>query len=158
MKRDIIGAIVKGIVVALLIILGVMVYHDCFADSVWVLCQPDSFVNVREFPKLKAKECGWCELGDELETDGIKRNGFIHVLGFEGDGWIYAGYVIDEPVIVGEVRTEIRSKGRVAARRYIKGKRRKWLKDGAEVTVYGYSDSWAVTDQGFIQTQYLGVF
>ena len=30
--------------------------------------------------------------------------------------------------------------------------------DGQNVTIYGFSDDWAITNHGFIQTQYLGVF
>ena len=135
-----------------------MAVSAAFADTVYVLCQPDSFVYVREFPKKGAQMAGYAELGDALETDGVKRNGYLLVYGFEGDAWISTGFVTWYPVTVFKAKTQINSKGRVACRRSINGTRRKWLKDGSEVVIYAFADDWAITNQGFIQTQYLGVF
>ena len=128
------------------------------ADTVYVLCQPDSFVYVRAFPVKGAEVAGYVDLGEALETDGAKKNGFIHVCGFEGGAWINAGFVTEYPVTVFTGETEILSKGRVACRRSINGTRRKWLKDGQKVTIYAFAEDWAVTNQGFIQTAYLGGF
>ena len=133
-----------------------IVCASALADTVYVLCQPDSFVYVRQFPKRGAERAGYAELGDELETDGEKRNGFLRVYGFEGDAWIYAGFVTEYPVTIETVDGWIESRGRVACRRYINGTRRKWLSDGTEVTIYAYSDEWSITNNGFIQTAYLG--
>lgn len=141
------------VLVCLLLVVG-----SALADSVYILCQPDSFVYVRQFPKRGAETSGFAELGDELETDGVKRNGFLHVIGFENDGWIYSGFVTDCPVTVGTLNGRIESKGRVACRRYINGTRRQWLQDGAEVVIYALSDEWSITNKGFIQTAYLGGF
>lgn len=135
-----------------------MVVSAAFADTVYVLCQPDSFVYVREFPKKGAEVAGRVELGWQLETDGIRKNGFLLVYGFEGEAWISTGFVTEYPVTIFTARTQINSKGRVACRRAINGTRRKWLKNGSEVTIYAFSADWAITDKGFIQTQYLGVF
>jgi hypothetical protein len=128
-------------------------------STVFVLCQPDSFVNVRMFPNKEADIAGRVELGWTLETDGRKKNGFLHVFGgFEDDAWIHAGYVTAYPVTIRTFETEINAHGRVACRRSIKGTRRKWLSDGQKVTVYALADDWAITNQGFIQTRFLGVF
>ena len=135
-----------------------MAVSAALSDTVYVLCQPDSFVYVREFPKKGAQMAGYAELGDALETDGVKRNGYLLVYGFEGDAWINAGFVTEYPVTIFTMKTQINSKGRVACRRSINGTRRKWLKDGTEVTIYAFADDWAITNHGFIQTQYLGVF
>lgn len=142
-----------------IILLAVLLVSGAAADSIYVLCQPDSFVNVRLFPVKSADVAGRVELGDELQTDGKRQNGFVHVVsGFESDAWINAGFVTDSPVRVMTLRTQINARGRVACRRSIKGTRRKWLSDGQNVTIYGFSDDWAITNHGFIQTQYLGVF
>lgn len=136
-----------------------MAVTTAWADTVYVLCQPDSFVYVREFPKKGAQEAGFVCLGDELETDGVKRNGYLLVYGsFEGDAWINLGFVTEYPVTVFTLNTEIISKGRVACRRSINGTRRKWLKNGSQVVIYAFAQDWSITDKGFIQTQYLGVF
>lgn len=123
--------------------------------SVWVLCQPDSFVYVREFPKRGADCAGYGYLGDRLTTDGRTKNGYLHIIGFECGGWIHKGFVTDCPVIVREYDAEIVSKGRVACRRYIGGTRRRWLKKGETVTVYASADDWSITSQGFVMSQFL---
>ena len=128
------------------------------SETVYVLCQPDSFVYIRVFPKRGAEQAGFAELGDKLETDGVRKNGFLHVLGFEGGGWINAGFVTEYPVRIVTLDAWIDSTGRVACRRSINGTRRKWLKDGTDVVIYGISDEWSITDKGFIKTAYLGGF
>ena len=140
------------------ILFAIMLFSVAAAESVFVLCQPDSFVNVRMFPKRGAEVAGRVELGDELETDGERRNGFIHVCGFEGGAWINAGFVTEYPVTKCKAETEIVSTGRVACRRSVNGTRRKWLPNGQKVVIFAFSDDWAITNQGFIQTQYLGGF
>ena len=146
----------KRFLIVLLCLLIVCV--SAAADTVFVLCQPNSFVYVRSFPRKDAEQAGYAELGDALETDGVTKNGYLHVAGFEGDAWINIGFVTEYPVTVCNLKTQINSKGRVACRRSINGTRRKWLKDGSEVVIYAYADDWSITNQGFIQTQYLGVF
>lgn len=144
---------VLAILLALFLLIG-----SAVADSLYILCQPDSFVNVRAFPRKGAEIAGRVELGDELETDGVRRNGYIHVCGFEGGGWISTGFVTFTPVTVFKAETQINAKGRVACRRSINGTRRKWLSDGQKVVIFAFSDDWAITNQGFIKVRYLGVF
>ena len=142
------------IVLACLVVLA----GSAAAETVYVLCQPGSYVNVRLFPKKGAEIAGRVELGEALETDGKTKNGYVHVCGFEGGAWISKGFVTTSPVKRLKVKTQIHSKGRVACRRSINGTRRKWLSDGTEVTVYAFSDDWSITDHGFIKTAYLGGF
>ena len=144
--------------VLIILVCLLLAFSTAWADTVFVLCQPDSFVYVRAFPKKGSEMAGYAELGDALETDGITRNGFLLVYGFEGDAWINKGFVTDSPVTIVTLKTQIMSKGRVACRRSINGTRRKWLKNGSEVVIFAFADDWAITDKGFIQTQYLGVF
>ena len=126
------------------------------ADTGYILCQPNSFVNARLFPVRGAEVAGRLELGDSVETDWVRKNGFVLVYGFEaGEVWVHSGFITTNPVTVETVVTSVASKGRVACRRAIKGTRRKWLENGAKITVYGYSQDWSVTDKGFVQTQFL---
>lgn len=148
----------KVVTLFLSLLLAVLLICGAAAETVYVLCQPDSFVYVRVFPKKGAEVAGRVELGWELETDVVRRNGYLHVSGFEGGGWINAGFVTDSPVVIRTLETAVNSNGRVACRRSIKGHRRKWLSDGQKVTIYAFSDDWAITNQGFIQIRYLGVF
>lgn len=126
----------------------------------WVLCQPDSYVNVREFAKKGNNEIGIMECGDAAYTDGRTKRGFLYLCGVAnelGCGWIHKGYIVyAEPVIV-TFETNIYSNGRVACWRSIEGTRRCWVNEGDTVTVYAVSDEWSVTNRGFIKTKYLGV-
>jgi len=126
-------------------------------SEVWVLCQPDSFVYVRQFPKKDSAEIGRLELGDIAWTDGKKKNGFLHiwVMGFECDGYIKAGYVSRTPVQTCNIQAKIVSRGRVRARTCVKGKRRKWVKKDSLLWVYGYGEEWAVTSEGFVQMKFI---
>ena len=127
-------------------------------DPIFVICQPDSYVTIRFSPKKANNECGRADAGDMFLTDWKKKNGFLHVYGhFEaGEGWIKACYLtIWEPTVYRDgVKTKVRVK-QVNCRRSIGGKRRCWLKKGAEVTVYVESEEWCVTNYGYIKTKYL---
>ena len=90
----------------------------------WVICQPADYVNVRANPSKRSEAVGYAEAGDMVLTDCCKKNGFIRCYGIGemGVGWIHAGYVVyDEPVRVDQMACSV-SRGRVACRRYIKGK------------------------------------
>lgn len=126
----------------------------------WVLCQPDSYVNVREFARKGNNETGIMECGDAAYTDGRKKNGFLYLCGVNnelGHGWIHKGYIVYSEPVVKMYVTNVYSNGRVACWRSIGGTRRCWTQPGDTVTVYATSDEWCVTNKGFIKTQYLGV-
>ncbi len=124
----------------------------------WVLCQPDSWINIRGSASKDGSYEGMLISGDEIWTDGRSRNGYIHCENMTieaGAGWVYEGYVVySEPVAI-DGYCRIISKGRVACRRTIDGTRRKWLKDGDMIFVYSASDEWALTDVGFVQCSYI---
>lgn len=128
-------------------------YDD--VTEAYVLCV--DYVNVRPFPNRKGDPLGRLESGDKVFLDGRKKNGFLHVIdtGMEDSGWVYAGYIVyDEPVRVYQSATIV-SKGRLRARKYVNGKRTRWLKPLASVKVYWWSDEWCCTNCGYIQTKYL---
>ena len=131
------------------------------ADEVttgYVICQPNDFVNIRRNPDKNSECVGMFETGEEIYLDGIKKNGYMHIVstGLEtDDGWISKGYVVyDKPEYVNEHATIV-SKGRLAARKNVNGKRTRWLKPLATVKVYYWTDEWCVTNCGYVQSQYL---
>ena len=141
-----------------LILLCTVASAERIQEEVWVLCMPDSEVNVRERPKKTGEIFGGAMCGACMWTDNVKKNGYIHVLDLAAEsdtGWISARYVVyDEPVEVNAVM-EIRSDGRVACRRWINGKINSWIMNGDRLTVYWMSPSWAVTSRGYIRSEFL---
>lgn len=158
MKRRI-GIIIPAIILAMAALFlcgqGSAEEQTC---SVWVMCQPDSYVCIREKPGSRSGVLGRFEAGTQLTTDGETRNGYVHLVGLtleSEEGWIHGGYIVyGEPEEKNAVY-RIRSNGRVAARKTIDGKRHRWMRNGDRVTVYRASRMWAVTNRGFIQTKYL---
>ena len=69
----------------------------------WIMCQPDSYVNIRETPGNRGAVIGYLELGDSVETDGQNRNGYTHIIHAStesGEGWVASGYLVqDRPQI-----------------------------------------------------------
>jgi hypothetical protein len=126
--------------------------------EMFVICQPNDYVNARYGASRKSMCVGRLECGDRVVTDGKKKNGFLHIVGagFETDeAWVHAGYLAyDPPEWVGRTATVI-SRSTLMARRFIGGKVRKKLYTGDELTVYWKTDEWCVTSQGFVMTRYL---
>lgn len=121
----------------------------------YILCV--DYVNVRPFPNRKGEPVGRLESGDRVWLDGKKRNGFLHIVdtGMESDGWVYKGFVVyDEPERIYQTAVIV-SRGRLAARKYVNGRRTRWLKPKATLRVYYWSDDWCVTNCGYVQSRYL---
>ena len=124
----------------------------------WVLCHPDSCVCLRAAPRKTGIEFGGAMLGADMLTDGKTRNGYLHVFDLNAEetaGWISCRYVVfDEPREI-ECELRVQAQGRVAVRKWINGKIIKWMHDGDQIYVYAMSDEWAVTDRGYIKTEFL---
>jgi hypothetical protein len=126
----------------------------------WAICQPDSYLNIREKPKKTANIGGWLYLGDRVETDGKMQNGYLHIVNAStesGDGWVAARYLMEDQPTVETVSGVIDSKGRVAARIQPDGKRNRWMKPGDVITIYAHGSEWAVTNRGFIKSEYIAI-
>ena len=131
------------------------------AETMYILCNPGSEVNVRDRPSTKGSTEGRMILGETVETDETKTDNTGRVwyhctnLGFEAnEGWICAAYVVIDPVDLTEYEATIDANGRVAAYRSISGER-DWIKNGEAVHVYATAGEWAVTDKGYIRVKYL---
>lgn len=146
-------------IIAILALLCLL-FSFAYAEDVWVLCQPDSFVNTRPFASKKQEPNGIMECGWKASTNGKTKKGYLYLDDLsneDGYGWIHKGYVVySEPVLI-TFETNIYAEGRVACWRSIGGKRRCWVQPGDVVTVYAVSEEWSVTNKGFIKTEYLGV-
>lgn len=133
---------------------------DALAESMpeerWVFCE--DVLLVREGPGKKATATGELEPGTMVYTDRKTRNGYTHLVGLaneSGDGWVRSVYLSREKTEkVGREATVI-SKGRLAARQYVGGKRKAWLKPGSRLKVYLRTAEWCVTDRGYVMTKYL---
>lgn len=126
----------------------------------YVICAPGDYVNIRGGPGRRSPVIGRYETGDRITLDGKRKNGYLHCVGLaleESEGWIHAGYVVrDKPEWL-DVGAEIISKGRLAARKNVDGRRMRWLKRGATVHVYWWSEAWCVTNCGYVRSEYLAL-
>ena len=145
----------------LLLLLMMAIAVSSLAESepyeVWVICQPNDYVNVRMSPSRKSEVVGYADSGDSIWIDGTKKNGYLKVYGIGemGVGWIHKGYVVDNKPERVSCTGIVVSRGKLAARRYIQGKVRKWLHNMDKVKVYWITDDWCVTSMGFVKTEYL---
>ena len=146
------------IVIAVMAVLQTAGLAEEDYEERYVLCMDR--VNIRQGPGRNSNEIGWLECGDRVWVDGKKKNGYVHCVGLnieEGEGWIHKGYLVeDEPVKIGRQAT-ITSRGRLAARKYVDGKRTRWLRAGAKLKVYWWTSEWSLTDCGYVKSMYLDV-
>jgi len=146
------------IFIILVLLMAVLVYDVCRGETVWVICQPDSFVYIRSSPRFRSQEVAYLSVGDALETDGKTNGPWIHVYYFceAGEGWIYKGYVTNsKPEIYEKGLRAVTGFRNVRARRNVNGKLRRTLKKGTDLLAYVVSDEWTITNAGFIRTRYL---
>ena len=81
MKIKILVASIELIILAIIITFIIMMLQEAgLAEDVWVLCDPNSFVCVREAPRKTAFAVGGITCGTLLETDGKEKGNFIHVI------------------------------------------------------------------------------
>ena len=155
MKRRLIALI---LVLALIFAIPIVSFAEEEYEEAWVLCQPDSWVNSRRFPKKDGEVNAHLFPGTKIFIDGKQKRGYIHAVGImseDGDGWVSKGFIVySEPRQDGHVY-QIRTTGRVACRRSIGGTRRRWLYDGDILTVYMVSDEWCLTSEGFVKTEFI---
>ena len=127
-------------------------------DVYFIICNPNSYVCVRNSPKKGNNETGRFDCGDYVRSDGVKKNGYLHITEvMEGDGWIYAGNVVEDQPVIEKQKMRVNSNSNVICRRSVNGKKVGILTNGDVVTVYARSEKWAVTDKGYIMTEYLEV-
>jgi len=126
--------------------------------TMYAICRPGDRVNIRATPSTKGATEGWLEPGDEAQTDGQEKNGYLHCVGLSnesGDGWVHAGYLVeDAPVLVNQ-KAVVVSNGRLAARKCVDGEVNRWLKWMTEVRVSYRTDVWCVTNAGYVKTEFL---
>lgn len=126
--------------------------------TVWILCQPGDYVNVRATPSTNAEQIGYLDPADEITINVNAKNGFFPIESplFEREGYVSCRYVsTEEPEWFNGQTYTIVSNARVMARRWIEGPRVSWLVNGTDVQVFWYTPTWCVTNRGFIKTEYL---
>lgn len=128
------------------------------AQTCYVLVQDE--LNVRGKPSLGSEIHGRLFTGDQVEVCKTYKDWcFLEGLpSEEGCGWVSANYLVKEPVTeYTEAIAVIAANGRVAVRKTVDGKRTQWVYPGDAVHVYGMSETWAVTDKGYIKSEYLRI-
>lgn len=142
--------------ILLLILLPILSIALARAETRYVLVQDE--LNVRARPSLGSHVHGRLFTGDSVEVSKTY-NGWCYLEGLhseEGVGWVSGKYVVSDPVTeMSDSVAVIQASGRVAIRDCVDGKRIAWAHPGDVVSVYGMSDSWSVTDRGYVKTEYL---
>lgn len=129
-------------------------------ERYFILCNPQTVLNARLSPSKHGSLVGYFMCGDSVTIDERQKNGFQHCLelSFEVDeGWIAKGHLVEDEPVIEETLATVVASGRVACRNKVGGRRIRWLKPGAVVTVYAYSEEWCVTNRGYIRTEYLEI-
>ncbi len=135
--------------------------------TVYAMCDPrdGNRVIVRAKPTKESAELGYLECGDSFLTDAEERDGWIRCcnIGEACEGWVFCGYVTTEPPEMVMEQYCCVAKNRVAVRRWqggpqiIRNKRKLWLNNCEDVTVFCIADGWACTSIGYIQAEWLEV-
>ena len=144
----------KKCIIILLILMCIS--NVSLADTKYVIVQTE--LNVRSSPSLGSHIYGRLFTGDTVQVTKTYY-GWSYLEGLnseEGCGWISSKYIVDDPVIhMDNVPAVVHANGRVAIRDSVDGKRISWVHSGDVLYVCGTSDSWTVTNRGYIKTQYL---
>lgn len=130
-----------------------------YLKEMYVMCQPDSYVNIRARANKHSQEEGRLYVGDMVLVDR-QHGAWSHCVGLAceaGEGWVKTEFLDDwEPELFREGTKMVTVKDNVNARYSLNGKRRKLLRKGSKVTVWAISEDWAVTSQGMIMADLLG--
>lgn len=152
---------------AALIIMALLFLTICWMAGAeettkYILCNPkqDNHVAIRRSPRKGAEETGRLQCGDYILTDGMKKNGYVHIIGMTeyGEGWVHKGYVVNDKPVIEQCNASIAATGRVMSFRRIGKEKNGYLDVGTDVKVYARSEEWAVTNKGYIRTKYLEVW
>ena len=143
----------------LAIILVLFPFVKASSEQAWILCRPDSYVICRNRADRKSDLLGYFYCGDDVETTGKTKNGYMKLTGLPLEsttGWVHTGYLVYDPPKAINKNARVTA-NKVQARRMVNGKRRQWLNEGAKVFVYSMSCEWAVTNVGYVKTEFLEV-
>ena len=160
---------IEILLITFVVIAGVWLYQSVgFAEDwdehedefiiAYAICTKGDRVNIRRFPNTKHEPDGYLEPGDLVYLDGKKRNGFMHCVGLNteaGEGWVHRGYLVYDPPEFVNRTGVITARSKVKARKNVDGKRTRWLKPGGTVKVWYWSDTWCVTDCGYVMSKFI---
>ena len=132
--------------------------HEEEYEIRYAICAKGDRVNIRPFPNTGNEPVGYLEPGDIVYVDGKKKNGFMHCVGLNteaGEGWVHKGYLLEDPPELVNRTGVVSASGKVKARKNVGGKQTRWLKPGGTLKVYYWSDSWCVTDCGYVMSKFI---
>lgn len=121
----------------------------------WIICK--DYVLIRQWPSRRAPECGQLDPGDDIEIDGKTKDGFAHIVS-PVDGWVWAGNIVSSQPEKVECKAYVTANKRLYCRRWVDGPTvdsKPYLINGSKVHVYWMNDEWAVTNRGYVRSEWL---
>lgn len=159
-ERKVFLIAMAAILAVITVALTVTLCHGEQLATCWIMCKPGSYVTIREKPNKTAAEAGYLDSGDSFQTDGESVDGWIRCCGAGEGGWVWCGYVVTEkPEIIGERYICVALK-QAACRKWMGGPQvdgAGWIKNGQYCEVFCMADGWAVTNRGYIRSEWLEV-
>ena len=146
--------------IAILLLMSIA-NHAKSEEMIMYVISTETYVNVRESASTKGKIGGYLDFGWEVTVTDEKTDHSgtvwyrIDGITEQGYGYVCANYLIpNEPTKV-NAKAKVNSNGRVKLYSRVNGKRKGWAKPGQVLNVKIKSDSWCLTDKGYIRSEYL---
>ena len=131
------------------------VHAETVYATQWIICK--DYVIIRNWPSRGATEGGQLDPGDEIEIDGKTKDGFAHIVS-PVDGWVWAGNIVSSQPEKVDCKAYVTANKRLYCRRWVDGptvESKPYLINGSEVRVYWMNDEWAVTNRGYVKSEWL---
>lgn len=151
--------VLMALAIGLTIIMLTPAEAEAEETKAYILCNPESYVNIRVIPNKNGIVSARYLCGDEVTLDGKKKGDWMHVVNAHGEspeGWVHRLYVCESCVVVLDEEQKATTNAKnVRVRNGVNGKILKRVKKGTEVRIMVISMDWCLTNKGYIKTECL---
>lgn len=146
------------VIILLFLILIKPALAEGYEPEEWyILCNPESYINLRTEPNKHSYAAGWAGCGDIVCPTGKTRGKWSQIYsGVDGYEylWVITNYIVpDQPErVTGYVVT---TADRVYIRKTPGGDPNGRVKKGTRIRAYAASNEWICTNHGYISTEFV---